>query len=42
MERLEAVSGVKIPANLAGLRQKKELHTSVIEKTEMLDYVMGL
>ena len=42
MERLEAVSGVKIPKNLAGLRQKKELHTGVIEKTEMLDYVMGL
>ena len=42
MERLEEVSGVKIPANLSGLRQKKELHTGVIEKTEMLDFVMGL
>jgi len=42
MERLEAVSGVKIPANLSGLQQKKELHTGVIEKTEMLDFVMGL
>ena len=42
MERLEAVSGVKIPANLSGLQQKKELHTGVIEKTAMLDFVMGL
>ena len=42
MERLETVSGVKIPANLAGLQEKKELHTGVIEKTAMLDFVMGL
>ena len=42
MERLEAVSGVKIPENLAGLQEKKELHTSVIEKTTMLEFVMGL
>ena len=42
MERLEEVSGVKIPENLAGLRQKKELHTGVIEKNQMLDFVMGL
>ena len=42
MERLEAVSGVKIPENLAGLQQKKELHAGVIEKTAMLDFVMGL
>ena len=42
MERLESVSGVKIPANLSGLQEKKELHTGVIEKTEMLNFVMGL
>jgi len=42
MERLQEVSGVKIPANLSGLQQKKELHTGVIEKTEMLNFVMGL
>ena len=42
MERLEKVSGVKIPENLSGLQQKKELHTGVIEKTEMLNFVMGL
>ena len=42
MERLEEVSGVKIPANLSGLQEKQELHTGVIEKTEMLNFVMGL
>ena len=42
MERLEEVSGVKIPQNLSGLQQKKELHTGVIEKTAMLDFVMEL
>ena len=42
MERLEEVSGVKIPGNLSGLQEKKELHTGVIEKTAMLDFVMGL
>ena len=42
MERLEEVSGVKIPENLSGLQEKKELHTGVIEKTAMLDFVMGL
>ena len=42
MERLEEVSGVKIPENLAGLQEKKELHTGVIEKTAMLKFVMGL
>ena len=42
MERLEEVSGVKIPENLSGLHEKKELHTGVIEKTAMLDFVMGL
>ena len=42
MEQLECVSGSPIPHNLAGLRQKKELHTGVIEKNQMLDFVMGL
>ena len=42
MERLEEVSGVKIPQNLSGLQQKKELHTGVIEKTAMLSFVMEL
>jgi len=42
MERLEQVSGVAIPENLSGLRQKTERHTGVIEKDQMLSYVMGL
>ena len=42
MEQLCAVTGVSIPKNLAGLRQKAELHTGVIEKDAMLDYVLSL
>ena len=38
----EEVRGVKIPENLSGLQEKKELHTGVIEKTAMLEFVMGL
>ncbi|MBR5126638.1 MAG: threonine synthase, partial [Oscillospiraceae bacterium] len=42
MERLSALSGVPIPKNLAGLQGKAELHTGVIEKDAMLDYVLSL
>ena len=42
MEALQALTGWLIPENLAGLRQKKELHTGVIEKNAMLDFVMAL
>ena len=42
MERLEAMSGMAIPKNLAGLRGKKERHTGVIDKEAMLDYVLKL
>ena len=42
MEYLEKLTGWEIPQNLAGLQQKKELHTGVIEKSAMLDFVMGL
>ena len=42
MEHLQAVTGVQIPGNLKGLRQKEERHTGVIEKQAMLEYVMGL
>ena len=42
MERLQALTGSPIPENLSGLQQKKELHTGVIEKNSMLDFVMGL
>jgi len=42
MERLEAMTQVKIPANLSGLRQKPERHTGVINKEDMLDFVLKL
>ena len=42
MERLEALSGMPIPKNLAGLRGKPERHTGVIHKEEMLEFVLGL
>ena len=41
MERLEAATGVPIPKNLAGLRQKPQRHSAVIDKDEMLDFVLG-
>ena len=42
MERLEKMSGVAIPKNLAGLRGMPERHTGVIHKEEMLEFVLGL
>ena len=42
MEQLSAATGVAIPKNLANLREKEERHNGVIEKTEMLDFVLGL
>ena len=42
MEQLNRVSGVTIPRNLATLRTKPELHTGVIEKTAMPDFVLKL
>ncbi len=39
MERLEEISGVAIPQNLAGLNKKPERHTGVIGKEEMYDFV---
>ena len=42
MERLEELTGVVIPKNLSGLRQKPERHTGVINKEEMLEYVLNL
>ena len=42
MDYLQTLTGWSIPENLTGLQQKKELHTGVIEKTEMMDFVMGL
>ena len=42
MERLQQMTGVPIPAPLASLKGKKELHADVIEKEAMSTYVLGL
>ncbi len=42
MEQLCAATGVAIPKNLANLRSKTERHTGVIEKTDMLDFVLKI
>ena len=42
MERLEEMTGVPTPKNLATLKGKPERHTGVIAKEEMLDFVLGL
>ena len=42
MARLEKITGVPVPAPLASLWGKPELHTDVIEKEDMTDYVLGL
>ena len=40
MEQLETLTGTPIPENLKGLRSKPERHTGVIEKTDMLAFVL--
>ena len=42
MAALQALTGVPIPKNLATLQGKPELHTDVIPKEEMLEYVLAL
>jgi threonine synthase len=42
MERLSAITEVPIPKNLSGLRTKPERHTGVIDKDDMLSFVLGL
>ena len=42
MERLAQLTGVQIPKNLADLRQKPQLHNAVIDKEQMLSFVLGL
>ena len=42
MDRLQKVTGVPVPKNLNGLQEKKELHTGVIEKNKMLEFVMNI
>ena len=38
--QLAEMTGVPVPSNLAGLREKEERHTDVIDKEAMLDYIM--
>ena len=40
MEQLHDVTGVAVPKNLSGLREKPVLHRDVIDKDEILDYVL--
>ncbi len=42
MERLEAMTYIPAPKNLATLRGRQERHTGVIGKEEMLEFVLGL
>ena len=42
MERLSAITCVAIPENLATLRGKAERHLGVIDKEDMLSFVLGL
>lgn len=42
MERLFQLTGVPVPRNLASLEGKKERHTGVIPKEDMLSFVLGL
>ena len=42
MERLAQLTGVPIPGNLQGLQTRKELHTGVIPKDRMHEYVANL
>ena len=42
MERLSEITGIAIPKNLATLRGKTERHSGVIDKEEMLNFVLGL
>ena len=42
MDRLVELTGVPVPKNLQGLQERKELHTDVIAKDQMLQYVTNL
>ena len=42
METLERVTGIAIPGNLAGLREKAERHNAVIDKDKMRQFVLSL
>ena len=40
MERLSQITNVPVPGNLTGLKELPELHTGVIDKDEMLSFVL--
>ena len=40
MDRLHEVTGVAVPKNLASLREMEVRHTDVIDREEMLEYVL--
>ena len=42
MEHLGEITGIPIPPNLSGLESKPQRHTGVINKEDMLDFVLGL
>ena len=42
MERLEQLTGVPVPGNLRNLQSRKELHTDLISKDKMHDYVANI
>ena len=42
MAKLEALTNVPAPKNLKNLKEKEERHTGVIEKDQMLPFVLGL
>ena len=40
MAALSELTGVAVPKNLSGLRSREVLHKDVIEKDEMLNYIL--
>ena len=42
MAKIEEMTGVAIPKNLRGLQEKPERHSTVMDKEEMLPFVLGL
>ncbi len=40
METLSEMTGVAIPSNLSGLRSRETIHNDVIDKDEMLNYIL--
>ena len=41
-EKVSEITGIEIPKNLATLRGRPERHSGVIDKEEMLNFVLGL